>query len=57
MSERLKVYIGFIIVIPILVAFFINHFALVPEDLVGITYFLCLISTHLIVSKIQEMLY
>lgn len=55
MNERLKIYIAFIIVIPFLITFFFEYLALVPEELLGITYFLSLISTHLIVSEIQEL--
>ena len=54
MSERLKIYIAFNIVIPFLVTFFFEYLALVPEELLVVTYFLSLISTHLVVSKIQE---
>lgn len=56
MNEQLKIYIVFIIVNPFLVTFFIGYLALVPEDLIGVIYFLSLISTHLVVSRIQEIL-
>ncbi|KGX90111.1 hypothetical protein [Pontibacillus marinus] len=54
MNEQLKIYVTFLIVIPILVTFFFGAIDLVPEELKGVIYFLSLISTHLITSKVQE---
>ncbi|GGM43576.1 hypothetical protein GCM10011351_31950 [Paraliobacillus quinghaiensis] len=56
MNERLKIYIAFLIVIPFLVTLLVGTFALIPEELKGVIYFLSLISTHLITSKAQEIL-
>lgn len=56
MSERLKIYIALLIVIPFLVTFFIEALVVVPEGFGSVIYFLSLISTHLITSKVQEML-
>ncbi|WP_157037606.1 hypothetical protein [Ornithinibacillus californiensis] len=57
MSERLKAYIGFMLVIPFLATFFIGRLDFIEGEWVVLIYFLSLISTHLIVSKIQEMIH
>ncbi|ADH98490.1 hypothetical protein Bsel_0968 [[Bacillus] selenitireducens MLS10] len=56
MSEPLKIYIGLIIVIPFLVMFITNVSVSNSGGLSAVLYFLSLISTHLVVNKIQSSL-
>ncbi|MFP3919838.1 hypothetical protein U5N28_18700 [Lysinibacillus telephonicus] len=57
MNLRLKVYLGCIILIPFLITAMIRGLALVPEEMQVIVYFLAFIATHLVVSKIQELMH
>lgn len=56
MSEPLRIYIGLIIVIPLLVMFLTNVLVRDSGGLSAVLYFLSLISTHLVVNKIQSSL-
>ncbi|SDQ05587.1 hypothetical protein SAMN05216231_0270 [Virgibacillus salinus] len=56
MSEPLRIYIGLIIVIPFLVMFLTNILVEHSGGLSAVLYFLSLISTHLVVTKIQNSL-
>lgn len=56
MREELQIYIAYIIFVPIFVSYILIHLELISMDLLAIVYFLALISTHLVGSKIQDML-
>jgi hypothetical protein len=57
MSNRLTEYLGLIIIIPIFITILVGLLELAPEDFIVMIFLLSLISTHLVVSKIQDMIY